>query len=107
MKNFYTEITTLFQKEMVEQLAANKRKGDRAGWLSCEPMQLVLEMYYHTGKLQEAIKNNDTNLIREYSADVANIAMMVLDKTVGLMPVEDQAFLEKPNTQWTKNIVVE
>lgn len=90
---------------MIEQLALNKRKGDRAGWLACEPMQLVLEIYYHTGKLQEAVRSNNKNLIKEYSADVANMAMMVLDKTGGLLPLEENIFLEKPNTTWTKNII--
>ena len=101
----YKKITDLFQEEMISQLAANKRKGDRAGWLSCEAMQLVLEMYYHTGKLQEAVKNNDLDLIREYSADVANISMMVLDKCGGLLPLENIPSLDKPNTAWTKEIV--
>ncbi|MBP6908540.1 MAG: hypothetical protein KBB75_01820 [Candidatus Pacebacteria bacterium] len=104
-KKLYKEITTLFQKEMIKQLSDNKRKGDRAGWLSCEPMQLVLEIYYHTGKLQEAVKNNKKELIREYTADVANIAMMVLDKSGGLLPLAEKNSLEKPNTTWTKNII--
>ncbi len=104
-KNLYTEITTLFQTEMIEQLKANKRKGDRPGWLACEPMQLVLEIYYHTGKLQEAVKDNDLSLIREYSADVANMAMMVLDKSGGLLPHERSLENEKQNTAWTKNII--
>ena len=105
MKGFYEEITSLFQREMIEQLAANKKKGDRAGWLACEPMQLVLEIYYHTGKLQEAVKNNNADLVREYSADVANMAMMVLDRTGGLLPLSDESLVEKPNTAWTKRIV--
>lgn len=106
MKKLYTDITELFQKEMILQLAANERKGDRDGWLSCESMQLVIEIYYHVGKLQEAVKDNDFELIREYSADVANLAMMVLDKTGGLLPLDGGVRLEKQNTAWTKSIMV-
>jgi hypothetical protein len=105
MEGFYKEITSLFQEKMIEQLAANKRKGDRAGWLACDPMQLVLEIYYHTGKLQEAVKDNDAELIKEYSADVANMAMMVLDRTGGLLPPSEGTAAEKPNTAWTKDIL--
>lgn len=105
MKKLYKDITDLFQQEMIHQLAANERKGDRAGWLACDPMQLVIEVYYHTGKLQEAVKNNNADLIKEYSADVANLAMMVLDKTVGILPLEEKEISDKPNTVWTKNII--
>ncbi len=103
----YKEITNLFQEEMIKQLAVNKRKGDRPGWLACDPMQLVLEIYYHTGKLQQAVKENDLELIREYTADVANMSMMVLDRSGGLLPDTGEESLEKPNTLWTKNIISE
>lgn len=104
----YKEITNLFQEEMIKQLAINKRKGDRPGWLACDSMQLVLEVYYHTGKLQQAVKENDLELIREYTADVANMAMMILDKSGGLLENDPEiTTVEKPNTSWTKNIISE
>ena len=100
----YQEVTEEFQKHMITQLQENSRKGDRAGWLSCTPMQLVLEIYYHTGKLQEAVKNNDSELIKEYSADVANMSMMVLDSCGYLLPKGDIETIETQNTKWIKSI---
>ena len=101
----YKKITTLFQKEMIKELAANSRKGDRDGWLSCDAMQLVIEIYYHTGKLQEAVKNNDMEKIREYSADISNLSMMTLDKSGGLLPIK-YSKTNKPNTKWTQKVLL-
>ena len=44
----------------------------------------LLEIYWHTAKLSAAVKNNGAALIREHSADVANMAMMLLDVCGGL-----------------------
>ena len=106
MNPIYEKITSLFQKEMIKELAANSRKGDRDGWLSCDPMQLVIEVYYHNGKLQEAVKNNDLDKIREYATDVANMSMMILDRCGGLLPIE-YVPTKKLNTEWTEDIIKE
>ncbi len=71
-----------FMKLMYRELIDNHDKGGRSapdGWLWVPPKQLLGEIYYHTGKLQEAIRAKDLELIIEYSADVANLALMVAD----------------------------
>jgi hypothetical protein len=55
------------------------------------PASALLEVYYHLAKLQKAVKNNDGPAIQEHSADVANMAMMVLDVCGGLAVVETAA----------------
>ena len=43
------------------------------------PETAMLEIYYHVAKLQRAVKNEDLELIKEHSADVANMSMMMAD----------------------------
>ncbi|MEW7987105.1 MAG: hypothetical protein AB2766_11410 [Candidatus Thiodiazotropha endolucinida] len=80
----YGEVLRPFIQHMESELHANAGKGDRPGWLSMTKDQAMLEIYYHTAKLQKAVKDNDIDLIREYSADVANMSMMMLDVCGGL-----------------------
>lgn len=39
----------------------------------------LLDIFYHVAKLQKATKDNNLDGIREYAADVANMAMMLAD----------------------------
>lgn len=86
----------LMKHELDENLS---KKGGRVHWIEDKARDHVLQTYYHTGKLQVAVKaledllKNDGSRaktkaqeeeIREFAADVANHAMMVLD-TLGLL----------------------
>lgn len=75
----YGDVLTSFVKMMDSELHANAGKGDRPGWLSMTPETAMLEIHYHTAKLQKAVKNGDVSAIAEYSADVANMSMMMAD----------------------------
>jgi|GEM_PF-3836035 len=80
----YGDVLQPFVHIMADELLANAGKGDRPGWLSCSADALMLEVYYHAAKLQKAVKDGNRDGIREYSADVANLAMMVLDVCGGI-----------------------
>lgn len=84
----YGTVLTPFVSVMEAELHANAGKGDRPGWLSMSRDQALLEIYWHTAKLSAAVKNSDAALIREHSADVANMAMMLLDVCGGLEACE-------------------
>ncbi len=88
----YADVLRPFLSMMEAELHANTSKGDRPGWLSMTPDALLLEIYYHVSKLQKAVKNNDGPCVREHSADVANMAMMLLDACGGVYT--DQQFRE-------------
>lgn len=75
----YDEVLLPFLTMMRNELHANAGKGDRPGWLSMTPGECLLEIYYHLGKLQKGVKDGNELLITEYSADVANMAMMLAD----------------------------
>lgn len=78
---------------MVKELAANFDKGDRDGengWLTMTDKDSLNEIYYHTGKLQAALKLQDINLIKEFCADVANLAMMCFDRYSPLKEKHDK-----------------
>lgn len=75
----YDEVLKPFVSLMERELHANSGKGDRPGWLSMSAYDCMLEIYYHAAKLQKAIKDGNGDGIAEYSADVANMAMMVAD----------------------------
>lgn len=81
----YMDVLDPFTRMMLEELRANSSKGDRPGWLSMSKEQAVLEIYYHTAKLQRAVYNREPEKIREFAADVANHAMMVAD-ICGVLP---------------------
>src|SRR5690349_2633697 len=80
-------------KYMRKELEANYTKGDRngeLGWLNIKSKKFWLgELYYHVGKLQSALMSNDIEQIKENCADVANIAMMILDTKIDLLNGND------------------
>uniref|UniRef100_UPI003F80B1D8 hypothetical protein n=1 Tax=Xanthomonas sp. 0924 TaxID=2835534 RepID=UPI003F80B1D8 len=84
----YGTVLRPFVAMMERELHANAGKGDRPGWLSMDSSTALLEIYHHMGKLQRATKNADEPGIVEYAADVANMAMMLVD-VCGLLPVDD------------------
>jgi ribA/ribD-fused uncharacterized protein len=72
------------------ELHANAGKGDRPGWLGMDRSTVLLEVYYHLAKLQKAVRQDERAAIQEYAADVANMAMMVVD-VCGCLAVEDSS----------------
>lgn len=75
----YAEVLAPFLNMMNAELHANSGKGDRPGWLAMDRKTALLEIFYHLAKLQKATKDDDLAGIREYAADVANMAMMLAD----------------------------
>lgn len=75
----YDDVLKPFVAMMEKELHANAGKGDRPGWLAMSAGECLLEIYYHLSKLQKAIKDSDGDRIAEYSANVANMAMMAAD----------------------------
>lgn len=80
----YDDTLVPFLALMRKELHANSSKGDRPGWLTMSRETALLEIYYHVSKLQKAVRDDDANRIRENAADVANMAMMLLDVCGGL-----------------------
>lgn len=83
----YAVVLRPFVETMNAELHANAGKGDRPGWLSMSRETAMLEIYYHVAKLQRAVRDDDPARIREYSADVANMAMMAAD-IAGVLTME-------------------
>lgn len=75
----YDEVLIPFTTMMEAELHANTGKGDRPGWLTMSPDKAMLEIYYHSAKLQKAMRDDNPELVGEYAADVANGAMMAAD----------------------------
>lgn len=75
----YDEVLKPFVGMMEKELHANSGKGDRPGWLSMSADTCMLEIYYHLGKLQKAVKDGNGDGICEFAADVANLSMMLTD----------------------------
>lgn len=80
----YGDVLRPFVQMMADELLSNRSKGDRPAWMSMHADALMLEIYYHAAKLQKAMKDGSGDDIREYSADVANLCMMVLDVCGGI-----------------------
>lgn len=101
----YGNVLRPFFAMMEAELHANTGKGDRPAWLAMSPEQCLLEIYYHTAKLQKAVKNNDMKGVREYTADVANMSMMLADICGWLDLVNAELASAEPaaqcNHQWT------
>ena len=94
----YGDVLTPFVALMEAELHANSQKGDRPGWLTMSPETGLLEIYWHTAKLSAAVKNNDGPAIIEHSADVANMAMMLLDVCGGLAAAPQP--VAQPGERW-------
>lgn len=75
----YDETLMPFVALMRKELHSNAGKGDRHGWLAMPAEICLLEIFYHLGKLQKAVKKSDGDGMMEYAADVANMCMMLLD----------------------------
>lgn len=78
-KPIYRALVAGLASEMVKQLKANEHKGDRENWVNLKEKELLNEIYYHTGKLQQALKDNDAARIKEHCADIANLTAFMLD----------------------------
>lgn len=91
MAEKFDDVLRPFLSLMRKELHANSGKGDRPGWLRMDANTALLEVYWHAAKLSAAVKNNDGPAIMEHGADVANMAMMVLDICGGLAWVDDAA----------------
>lgn len=85
----YDDVLLPFLALMRKELHANSGKGGQAGWLKMDVPTALLEIFYHMGKLQKAAKDADYDGIREYSADVANMTMMLAD-ICGVLPSPEQ-----------------
>lgn len=103
MTQKYDDVLLPFLSLMRRELHANSRKGDRPGWLALDANTLLLEVYWHAAKLSAAVKNNDGPAVLEHSADVANMAMMVLDRCGGLAWVAPQEWSTALDVTLTKD----
>lgn len=75
----YDDVLLPFIGLMRHELHANSHKGDRRAWLCMGHNQSILEAYHHVAKLANAVRDGNLAGIREHTADVANIAMMIAD----------------------------
>lgn len=80
----YDDTLLPFLAMMRKELHANSHKGDREGWLKMSVREAVDEVTHHFGKLANAAEARDVPQVEEYSADLANCAMMLLDACHGL-----------------------
>jgi hypothetical protein len=78
LASMYPEVQS-FVGSMYRELLANSHKGDQQGWRSMSLREAWQEISWHAAKLAVAIKTQDEQSIREFSADVANGAMMLVD----------------------------
>jgi hypothetical protein len=78
LRETYPEVER-FAKRMLEELGANRSKGDQAGWRRMDLRQAWQEIAWHLAKLAVAVRDEDFALIHELAADVGNGALMLDD----------------------------
>lgn len=78
LASMYPEVAP-FVTSMYHELVANRHKGNQVGWRSMSLREAWQEIGWHSAKLAVAIKMQDEPAIREFSADVANGCMMLVD----------------------------
>lgn len=64
-----------FAEVMQIEIDNNSHKGNWEEFTDKE--NIISELYYHLGKLENVIYNDDKELIKEYIADCSNILMML------------------------------
>jgi hypothetical protein len=74
----YPEVAR-FVDSMYAELFANAHKGNQASWRAMNLREAWQEISWHGAKLAVAIKTQDEAAAREFAADVANGAMMLVD----------------------------
>ena len=77
-----------FGQEMFAEIEANKSKGNWQVWNN--PTEWIGEILHHITKLIRALNSGDNKLIREYCADIANLAMFVAYNSGALESVDDK-----------------
>lgn len=65
-----------FISQMEKELEANQHKGDWSLWQPTRE-EAVRELSHHQNKLVAAVQAGDADLVSEYTADVANLAMKI------------------------------
>lgn len=80
----YDDTLLPFLAMMRKELHENSHKGDREGWLGMDRETAMAEVHWHVKKLWVATEVADLERITEHAADVANMAMMLLDVCNGL-----------------------
>jgi hypothetical protein len=91
----YDDTLLPFLALMRRELHANSGKGDRPGWLAMDRKTALLEVHHHLAKLQKAVLSDDGPGVQEFAADVANMAMMVLDVCGGLAALSPEVSSHK------------
>ncbi|MGU3377676.1 hypothetical protein [Chryseobacterium sp. M5A1_1a] len=76
----HEEIFQEFTQQMKHELEVNNHKGDWIPWKDRD--EIISEIDYHVEKLKKAVLSQDDNLIKEHSADVANISMFMYNTTI-------------------------
>lgn len=85
-----------FATAMETNLRSNDHKG---GWRECDRQYLLKKLEEEVSELKkELVKPNNLSRIRDESADVGNIAMMIWDNS---MAAEEG---ESRNTKWKKSV---
>jgi hypothetical protein len=96
-------VLAAFVQNMQAELAENSGKGARADWMRGRPRDLLAEIQHHYVKLHAVVVEHDRlddglvprpvpwpgvlrDLIAEFAADVANMAMMLADRCGALHP---------------------
>ena len=75
----YIPLVERYKREMLIEFAANEHKDSWALWT---PDHAMSEIHYHVAKLEYATRHTDTDgwdKVREYAADIGNMAAMLLD----------------------------
>ena len=67
-----------FVKRMEAELKANACKGDWKQWKP-DVSQAKSELKHHILKLEDALEKGESQMVSEYAADVANIAMKIAE----------------------------
>lgn len=74
------EVFQMFTEQMKHELNINNHKGDWIPWK--DKRDIISELDHHIQKLKDAVENDQIFLIREYSADVANISLFMYNSTL-------------------------
>jgi NTP pyrophosphatase (non-canonical NTP hydrolase) len=81
-----------FAQRMEAKLAKNRHKGDRNGWINCNPDELAFRIRDELAELEDALRlvrhkenivASEREQIANEAADVANFAMMIADIYTG------------------------
>lgn len=72
LDSFEIMVQTIMNTMLQERINNIHQEGNNEAWRNMQPKEILFDLYYHVGKLQEGILNENRYKMLEHVGDIAN-----------------------------------